>query len=1062
MKKLMSNLTHWKGNLRAFPLLCFLLLASNFITAQTKVQGIVSDPSGMTIPGVNVSIVGTQGSVSTNIDGKYEIDVPANATLLFSFIGYVPQKIAVKGATKINVTLKSSTEDLKEVVINVGYGTQKKKDVNSAISSIKSQDLKDSPQITLDQMMQGRAAGVTVTNNSGQPGGDVSVKIRGTTSIGGTNEPLYVIDGIPISGDATNSSTSGRPLAAGYTGANAASVTVSPLSLINPNDIETMDILKDASATAIYGSRGANGVVVITTKSGKKGIGKLTYDTFVAVQDQSKLLDVMNLRQFAVQQNILALETGRADAIRAEFAKPELLGDGTNWQKEIYKTGMLVSHQLSFSGAKEGMTYYVSGGYINQEGTVVGSMYKRYNFKTNLDAKVKDWLRVGANLSAGISNEDITLNGSSNGIISTSILGSPDVAVRNTDGTYAGPPPSVPGRPSYNFINPVAAALLKTNNLIRKNFMGNFYAETKLAKGLEYRFELGGTTEISTNEEFTPTYAWGASINEYAKLINRNQSWYSINIKNLLTYKLALGKHNFNLLAGQEANDSHWEGSAIGVSDFLSNDVTSISLGDRSTLVYGDYKGSAALYSYLGRLIYDFNGKYGLNVTMRADGSSKFADGHKWGYFPAASVSWKLSNESFMENTKQYIDNIKFRLGYGETGNQNIGGGAYLSNIRKFGTFEGNGFLADNISNPLLQWETSKQLNLGLDFTLFDSKFSSTIDVYRKKSEGFLYRLPLPMYLTGLEAYQGGINAPMSNVGSMENKGIDVTLTYANKFGNDFSWNSTVVFSKYVNKLLEITNGLNLQREATLTSNDAKTVTNTVVGQPIGQFYGLQSLGIIRTADQLTSAPIPHLGTKDEPSQLGDVLYRDQDGDGLITNKDYVSMGNPHPDFTYGFTNNFRYKTFELNIFLQGSQGNEILNLTKRAGTTNSQLYQNQLAEASDFWTVDNVDAKYPRPILDAKGHANMVISDRFVEDGSYLRIQNVTFAYSLPSEFITKAKLSKVRLYAGVQNLYTFTQYSGYDPEVGSLNQDALLSGVDNGRYPTPRTYTLGLNVEF
>jgi hypothetical protein len=271
-----------------------------------------------------------------------------------------------------------------------------------------------------------------------------------------------------------------------------------------------------------------------------------------------------------------------------------------------------------------------------------------------------------------------------------------------------------------------------------------------------------------------------------------------------------------------------------------------------------------------------------------------------------------------------------------------------------------------------------------------------------------------------------------------------------------------VVFSKYVNKLLEITNGLNLQREATLTSNDAKTVTNTVVGQPIGQFYGLQSLGIIRTADQLASAPIPHLGTKDEPSQLGDVLYRDQDGDGLITNKDYVSMGNPHPDFTYGFTNNFRYKTFELNVFLQGSQGNEILNLTKRAGTTNSQLYQNQLAEASDFWTVDNVDAKYPRPILDAKGHANMVISDRFVEDGSYLRIQNVTFAYSLPSEFITKAKLSKVRLYAGVQNLYTFTKYSGYDPEVGSLNQDALLSGVDNGRYPTPRTYTLGLNVEF
>lgn len=1061
MKKLLSHLNHWKVDTISISMI-FFLLTSSFVFAQSKIEGTVKDATGMPLPGVNISILGVKKTVSSDFDGKYSIDAASDATLTFTMIGFITRTIPVNRQTKINVVLKQSAEDLREVIVNVGYGTQKKKDVNSAISSIKSQDLKDTPQVTLDQMIQGRAAGVTVTNNSGQPGGDVSIKIRGTTSIGGTNEPLYIVDGIPISGDATNSSTSGRPLAAGYTGSNAASVTVSPLSLINPNDIETMDILKDASATAIYGSRGANGVILITTKSGKKGTGKLTYDTYFASQTQTKLLDVMTLSQFASQQNALAVQTGRDDALRAEFAKPELLGNGTNWQKEIYKTGMLSSHQISFSGGKEGMNYYVSGGYVNQEGTVVGSSYKRYNFKTNLDAKVKDWMKIGVNISTGISNEDITLNGSSNGIISTSILGSPDVAVKNTDGTYAGPPPTVPGRPSYNFINPVAAALLKTNNLIRKSFMGNFYSDIKLAKGLEYRFELGGNTEISTNEEFNPTYAWGASVNEHATLTNRNQSWYSINVKNLLTYRFALGNHNFNLLAGQEANDSHWTGNSIGVSDFLSNDVTSIALGDKATLVYDDYKGSAALYSYFGRLVYDFNGKYGLNVTMRADGSSKFAEGQKWGYFPATAVSWKLSNESFMEGTKKYIDNVKIRAGYGETGNQNIGGGAYLSNIRKLGTFEGNGFLADNISNPELTWETSKQVNLGIDFTLFNSKLSSSVDVYRKKSEGFLYRLPLPMYLTGLESYQGGINAPMSNVGSMENKGIDVSVTYTNKFGNDFTWSSTLIFSKYSNKLLEITNGLNLQREATLTSNDAKTVTNTVVGEPIGQFYGLQSLGLIRTAEQLATAPIPHLGTKDEPSQLGDVLYKDQDGDGLITNKDYVSMGNPHPDFTYGFTNNFRYKTFELNIVLQGSQGNDVLNLTRRAGTSNSQLYQNQLAEAAAFWTPDNVNAKYPRPVLDAKGHANMVISDRYVEDGSYLRIQNLTFAFSLPSDVVNKAKLSKVRLYTGIQNLYTFTNYSGYDPEVGSLNQDALLTGVDNGRYPTPRTYTLGLNVEF
>ncbi|WP_348824515.1 SusC/RagA family TonB-linked outer membrane protein [Flavobacterium aestuarii] len=1061
MKKPLSNLFHWKADTISISLI-FFLLTSSFVFAQTKIQGTVKDVSGIPLPGANVTIVGTKTTVTTDFDGTFSVQAPPAASLTVSMVGFITKTVLVNGQAKISVVLKQSAEDLREVVVNVGYGTQKKKDVNSAISSIKSQDLKDSPKVTFDQMIQGKAAGVTVTNNTGQPGGDVSVKIRGTTSIGGTNEPLYIVDGIPISGDATNSSTSGRPLAAGYTGSNAASVTVSPLSLVNPNDIETMDILKDASATAIYGSRGANGVIVITTKSGKKGTGKLTYDTYFASQTQAKLLDTMTLSQFAAQQNALAVQTGRDDALRPEFAKPELLGSGTNWQKEIYQTGTLASHQLSFSGGKDGMTYYVSGGYLNQVGTVIGSGYKRYNFKTNVDAKVKEWLKIGVNVSAGISDEDITLNGSQNGIISTSILGSPDVAVKNTDGTYAGPPPSVPGRPNYNFINPVAAALLKTNNLLRKSFMGNFYSDVKLAKGLEYRFEFGGNTEISNNEEFNPTYTWGASVNEHASLTVRNQSWYSLNVKNLLTYRFALGKNNFNLLAGQEANDSHWQGNSAGVSDFLSNDITSISLGDQETLVYSDYKGSAALYSYFGRLIYDFNDKYGLNVTMRADGSSKFAEGNKWGYFPSASVSWKLSNESFMEDTKKYIDNIKIRAGYGETGNQNIGGGAYLSNINKLNTFEGNGFLAGNISNPKLQWETSTQINFGLDFTLFDSKLSSTIDLYRKKSEGFLYRLPLPMYLTGMESYQGGISAPMSNVGSMQNQGIDLTLTYSEKFGNDFSWNSTLVFSKYNNELLEITNGLNLQREATLTSNDTKTVTNTVVGEPIGQFYGLQSLGIIRTAEQLASAPIPHLGTKDEPSVLGDVLYKDQDGDGLITNKDYVSMGNPHPEFTYGFTNNFKYKSFELNIFLQGSQGNKILNLTKRAGTTNSALYQNQLEEAADFWTVDNVNAQYPRPILDAKGHANMVISDRYVEDGSYLRIQNVTFAYSLPSDIISKINLSKVRLYTGIQNLYTFTKYSGYDPEVGSLNQDALLTGVDNGRYPSPRTFTMGLNVEF
>jgi TonB-linked SusC/RagA family outer membrane protein len=1055
MKKLMTNFNHWKANHRAVPLILFLLLASNFIAAQTRVQGIVTDDGGMSIPGANISVIGSKVAVSTDFDGKYAIDVPANGSLLFSFIGFESQKIAVNGRTKIDVKLSTGSQTLKDVVV-IGYGTQKRSDVNGSISTVKAVDLADSRQVTLDQMLQGRAAGVVVTNNSGQPGGNVSVRIRGASSLSGSNEPLYVVDGVPISGDATNSSTSGRPIAGGYVGGNAGSVTVSPLSLINPNDIETMDILKDASATAIYGSRGANGVVVITTKSGKKGTGKLTYDTYVSTQEVAKYLDAMSLSQYATQQNELSKVYGYGT--RPEFVKPELLGPGTDWQDEIYKTAILVNHQLSFSGGGENVTYYVSGGYTNQEGVVIGSRYKRYNFKTNVDAKVKDWFKVGVNISSGISNEDITFNGSSSGIISTSLLSTPDVAVRDSEGNFSGPPAD---GSIGSFINPVAQAMLNSNNLVRKGFVGNFYSEIRLAKGLDYRFEIGANTEFTDNEEFQPTYVWGSAKNEHASFTARSQNWYSINLKQYITYKNTFGRHGINVMAGQEANDNHWSGDSYNVRDFVSNNNPNIHLGDQTTLTGTDYLGSSALYSFYGRLVYDFGNKYNVSATMRADGSSKFAEGRKWGYFPSVGASWKLSNEAFMEGTKKYVDNIKIRVGYGETGNQNVSNGAYSAGITTIPTYDGNGFLAANIANPDLTWETSKQTNIGLDFTLFNSKLSASFDMYRKKSSDFLLALPLPAYLTGYEQYNGGLAAPLSNVGSMENKGVEFTLNYSNKFSTNFSWNSTLTFGKNTNKLLDVVNGINLTQIAFLNGYTPALVTNTTVGEPIGQLYGYKTVGIIRTQEQLDQAPVPRLGNKPVPSSLGDVEYVDTNGDGFIDEKDAGAIGNPQADFTYGFSNTFRYKTLDLTVFLQGSQGGDILNLTRRAGTSNVSLYQNQLAEAADFYSAENTDAKYPRPVA-GLGHANLLISDRYVEDASYLRIQNVTLGYSLPSEVLSKTKLSRVRLYAGAQNLYTFTKYNGYDPEVGVLNQNELLRGIDNGRYPTYRTYTLGLNIEF
>ncbi|MBZ4043000.1 SusC/RagA family TonB-linked outer membrane protein [Flavobacterium hibisci] len=1054
MKKLMTNFIHWNANHKAIPLMLFLLLTSNFITAQVKVSGIVSDDKGLSIPGANITVLGSKLSASTDFDGKYNIDVPANATLQFTFIGFDSKTIAVNGQTKINVTLSSTSQNLKDVVV-IGYGTQKRGDINGAVSSVKAVDIADSRQVTVDQMLQGRAAGVVVTNNSGQPGGNVSIRIRGATSLSGSNEPLYIIDGVPFSGDATNSSTSGKPIAGGYVGGNAGSVTVSPLSLINPNDIESFDVLKDASATAIYGSRGANGVVVITTKSGKKGTGRLTYDSYISTQKVAKFLDAMSLSQYATQQNELSKVYGYGT--RPEFVKPELLGPGTDWQDEIYKTAILVNHQLSFSGGSENVTYYVSGGYTNQEGVVIGSGYKRYNFKTNLDAKVKEWFKIGANISAGISNEEITFNGSSDGIISTSLLSTPDVAVRDSEGKFSGPPAD---GSVGSFINPVAQAMLNSNDLVRKNFVGNFYSELKLAKGLEYRFEIGANTEFTENTEFQPTYVWGSAKNEHASYTARSQNSYSLNIKNYLTYKNVFGKHSLNVMVGQEANDNHWSGNSYNVRDFVSNSNPNIHLGDQTTLTGTDYKGSTALYSYYGRLMYDFENKYNVSATMRADGSSKFAEGRKWGYFPAVAFSWKLTNEAFMDAVKKYVD-IKFRIGYGESGNQNVPNGAYSAGITTLPTYDGNGFLAANIANPDLTWETSKQTNLGLDFTLFQSKLTASFDIYRKKSSDFLLALPLPAYLTGYEQWNGGLAAPLSNIGSMENKGVEFTINYSNRFSDNFSWNSNFIFGKNVNKLLDVVNGVNLTQIAFLNGYTPAVVTNTTVGGPIGQLYGYKSVGIIRTQEQLNQAPVPRLGNKPAPSSLGDVEYVDINGDGFIDESDAGVIGNPQADFTYGFSNTFKYKTIDLTVFLQGSQGGDILNLTRRAGTSNVALYQNQLAEAADFYTADNTDAKYPRPVQ-GLGHANLLISDRYVEDASYLRIQNVTLGYSLPSSLLSKTKFSRVRLYAGAQNLYTFTKYNGYDPEVGVLNQNELLRGIDNGRYPNYKTYTLGLNVEF
>lgn len=985
-----------------------------------------------------------------NINQVIGFPVACNKAALFFALALLPASM-LQAQERDTVTKETKIEE----VVLIGYGTQKKSDVNSSVSSIKSKDLQDIKQISVDQMLQGKLAGVQVTNSSGQPGSAASIRVRGTTSISGTNEPLYIIDGVPISGDATGKSTSGRPIAGNDFSATGGSgnIAVSPISFLNPNDIESVDVLKDASATAIYGSRGANGVVIITTKSGKKGTGKISYEGFTSISEIYKFLDVMDLQQYAKHQNDLAVIYNLPNSIRAEFAHPELLGKGTDWQRAIYKTAVSQSHQIAFSGGKDNINYYLSGSFLDQEGNIINTGLKRYTVRMNLDAKVKPWLKVGTNVTAGISNENFTVNQSYTGLISNTLLQAPDLPIYNLDGTYASPPAGQ----NVNYFNPVAEALTKVNKLIRKNFLGNLYAEADIVKGLKYRIEISANTEFSENTEFAPSYDRGSQYNIDADLYLRNNDWYSINIKNLLTYNIGFGNHKFTILAGQEALDSHWKGMIGEGHGFTSNDIYTLSLADETEVT--SYKGSAALSSYFGRLIYDFDGRYGLSASIRRDQSSKFdpVGPNQVGYFPAVALSWRVTKESFMEwLPKVGITNLKFRAGYGETGNQQIPNNQYSALLTTYN-------YPSNMNNPDLKWETMKQTNIGFDLTLF-RKININFDWYNKKSSDFLFQLPLPGYISGGTSQYGGMDAPYSNIGSMVNKGIDLNVSYETR-GDNFNWSTSLVFSRYKNKLLTLVDGLSdINEEVNINGYQPMVATNTLIGYPIGMFWGYKTDGLFTSLDQLNSAPLQFgqsVGTEPGQTYLGDVKYVDVNGDGVVDESDMTVIGNPHPEFTFGFTNTFKYKNLDLSIFLQGSVGNDILNLTKRNGTQNAMLYQNQLVEALDYWTEDNPNSKNPRPI-NSTSNPNILISDRYVEKGDYLRIQNVTLGYTLPNEVASKLRLSRFRIYMSAQNLFTITNYSGYDPEIGSFNQNVLLTGVDNGRYPSPRTYTFGVNLDF
>ncbi|MGK7391020.1 MAG: SusC/RagA family TonB-linked outer membrane protein [Candidatus Cyclobacteriaceae bacterium M2_1C_046] len=1058
-------------------LLALMLWVTTFfvVNAQEKViTGTVTDESGLPLPSVSVVIKGTNTGTITDVDGKYQVTAPNDATLVFSFIGFKTFEKTVGGQSTIDVQLKEDSRLLDEIVV-VGYGTQKKSDLTGAVASVSEEELKNAVTANFDQALQGRVAGVQVTQNSGQPGGAASIRVRGVSSLTGSSEPLYVIDGIPV--DGAGHSTAGFDWAGGAGGQSR----VNPLSTINPQDIVSIEVLKDASATAIYGSRAANGVIMVTTRTGKAGESKISYNAYYGTQSLPRTLDMMNLRQFADYQ--LTVSEDINSVPDARYLDPSILGEGTNWQDEIFRTAGMQSHQLSFNGGTEKTTYSISGGYFQQDGIVIGSDFDRFTSRVNINSELRDWVKIGGTLMFANTDETITLNDGGDGVIMQALITTPATPVRDMDGNFAGPEQANTGV-SYN---PVAAALMRNNTLQRNRLMGNFFTDAKIFKDLQFRTELGFDNNTSYNTAFHPTYKWGMleeTVNMLREQQDRNFFWIW---KNYFTYNKTFGDHNVTAMLGTEAQKSQWSGISVTKQNLATNDIPVLSQGDQETAITDGWKDGSSLASYFGRVNYGFQDKYLVTLTMRADGSSKFGPENKWGYFPSGSIAWRVKNESFMEPISAIYD-MKIRVGYGEVGNQAIPNYMYGSPLLTVNTPFGTAYRMAQIANPFVQWETSKQFNIGLDLSLFNGRVDLTADVYDRQTSDMLLQMSIPGYLGGDDWWD--ISAPYANVGSLQNRGIELALTTHNISRQKLDWSTNINFSLNRNEILEINN----QYYGELYwYSEFQTATLATVGQPIGVFYGYVMEGLFTDQDDILNHAVqikdPNSESSENPNGLnlvdktsgvwiGDVKFADLNGDGVINTADQTIIGDPNPDFTFGINNNISYGPFDLSVFLNGSYGGDILNYSRVMIEGQTTLFNNQsvavdnraryayhdpngsTTDPSNVYLA-NPGTEIPR-FANNENNRNNRMSTRFIEDGSYLRIQNIKLGYNIPAELASKMRAQNLRVYASIQNLYTFTNYSGYDPEIGAFNQNPLLQNVDMGRYPSPRIFTLGVDIDF
>ena len=1056
---------------------CLSMAAQERIT----VTGKILDESGVPVIGASVIEDGTQNGAITDLDGNYILEVRTGAVLTVSSIGYKDVKITVlDDRTVYNATLAEDSELLDEVVV-VGYGTMKRSDLSGASVSVSEESLRGSVISSLDQSLQGRAAGVTAVTTSGAPGSSSSIRVRGQATINANAEPLYVIDGVIVQ----SGGNSGADFGLGDALGNGKVSTISPLSTINPADIVSMEILKDASATAIYGAQGANGVVLITTKRGKAGEARISYDGMFAVSQQTKRLDMMNLRQYAEFYNDLA-SVGEMSDPSDTYSDPSILGEGTNWQDAIFRTALQHQHQLSVSGGTEKVQYYVSGSYMDQEGTIIGSNFNRFSVRTNLDAQLKKWIKMGLSATFSTTNDDLKLADSNSGLIYYSLTSRPDVPIYDMDGNYA----TIVDEHNLN-PNPIGIAMEDDILLNRQKLTGNIFADVTPIKHLVWRVELGFDLNWSKAERYKPMLDfgnWTRDTNESSIQNNKSIFWQ---LKNYLTYSNSWGKHSLTAMVGHEMWESRYEYASVFNNALPSDAVHNPALGSGTPRISAGF-GSSAMSSVFTRETYNYDDRYLLTYTFRYDGSSNFGPDNRWAGFHSAAASWRFSNEAFFEGVKDVISNGKLRVGWGQTGNSNIGGYAWGAAISRMPTGLGMGYRPSNIPNTAIRWESQEQWNIGLDLGFFQDRLNLIVDAYIKRSDDMLMSMQLPSYMGTQGNISSVLAAPKGNYGSIENKGLEITLDTHPLVGK-FQWDSNFQISFNKNKLLSLEGTSNASLVGYGQWNDV--VCLSTIGESLYNFYGYEVEGVYESLDDLMNSPKPAKYPADgnfnraNTVWIGDLKYKDQptvdtdgdgipdSGDGVIDENDRTNLGSPLPLFTFGWTNTFRYWNFDLSIFLNGSYGNKVLNYNSITLTHMNSPWANQLNSVNDrarlvpidpdkvyedgsMWYDDVTNVKVANPgtktprasINDPNDNDRM--SSRYIEDGSYLRIKNITLGYTFPKKWMNKIGINSLRLYCTVTNPFVFTDYKGFDPEWANadLDQDG----------PSTVTWQFGGSIKF